>query len=227
MAATDSAAYVATKPQMGNIVTLSRVDASGTMTDLFGGAAMCSTAPMGASSYSMGLGTDGSYLYYICEQGTQATSARYLARASLDGATRDETFSTLTGLVADSSTFTVGGGYAYFKAGPGSGFGADRVYRVALTAGATPEGVSSADTVMAMAWGPAGLYWINTGMTKSIGRFPVADFPSWTSTTVFPSPVSSANQPAIAANSKSLFWVGNGFPGPMVTSSGANGSMRY
>lgn len=219
LAATDSAVYVATKPIAGNTVTLSRVDTSGTKTDLFGGAAMCSTAPGGASAYSMGLGIDGSYLYYICEQGPSNQSARYLARATLDGSTRDESFASLSSIAADSSRFTVGGGYAYFKAG--TGFGADRVYRVALTAGAAAAGVGSADTVQAMAWASAGLFWINTGNTQSISRFSVADFPSWTSTSVL-SPITSSQPAVIAANTKSVFWRPGGLPA--IAKANADGS---
>ncbi len=219
LAATDSAVYVATKPIAGNTGTLSRVDTSGTKTDLFGGAAMCSTAPGGASAYSMGLGIDGSYLYYICEQGPSNQSARYLARATLDGSTRDESFASLPSIATESSSLTVGGGYAYFKAG--TGFGADRVYRVALTAGATAAGVGSADTVQTMAWASAGLFWINTGNTKSISRFSVADFPSWTSTSVL-SPITSSQPPVIAANTKSVFWRPGGLPA--IAKANADGS---
>lgn len=125
LAATDSAAYVVTQQNQSNNKTLWKVDSSGTKTDLLG-TLMCSTVS-GASAY--GLATDGSYLYYICENGTNPqASTRYLARVGLDGSGRNETFSgSLAGIHATSAVLAAGDGYAYFLGGPASGFGGDRL----------------------------------------------------------------------------------------------------
>ena len=207
IAAAGSAVYVATKvSNNSDDKTLWKVDGSGTKTDLLG-SLMCSTVA-GTSPY--GLATDGEYLYYICENGTGANATtRYLARVSLDGTSRNETFSdALTGIFTSSSSLTAGGGYAYFLGGPSSGPGVTGVYRVPLTAGATATGQTGGVSLATMAWSPAGLFWINAGGTKSLGRFPVADFPGWTSATVF-SPITTpfGQGVAVAADSTNVFWV--------------------
>lgn len=207
LAATDSAVYVVTGASQTN-PKLTRVDSSGAKTDFFGGGTMC---PAGAgASDGYGPATDGAFVYYICESGTGTAATRYLARVSLDGATHDAPFSgSLSGIKTGGNTDpVVGGGYAYFNAGPASSGGADRVYRVALTAGATAEAPSSAEMVMTTAWSPAGLFAITgSGMTRSVVRFPLAGFPGWSPSTVFPSISSSAMGASIAGNTTSVFWV--------------------
>ncbi len=134
LAATDTAVYAVTGASQTN-PKLTRVDSSGTKTEFFSGGTMCPAGAGAADGY--GPATDGSYLYYICESGTGTGATRYLARVSLDGATRDAPFSgSLSGIKTGGNTEpVVGGGYAYFYAGPASSGGADRMYRVALTAG--------------------------------------------------------------------------------------------
>ena len=221
LAVTSSAAYVVTQVNQTNNKTLWKVDDSGAKTNLLG-SLMCSTVA-GTSAY--GLATDGQYLYYICENGTNSSAtSRYLARVSLDGTSRNETFSgALTGIATSSSVFTVGDGYAYFMGGTGGG--ADRVYRVALTAGATATGASSAMQAMQIAWSSAGLFsLVNNGPTKSISRYVPSAFPGWTSSTPFSS-VSTSMSSLLAANTKDLFWVSGGMGQPStITRANADGS---
>ena len=232
LAATDSAVYVVRKEnQISNDKTLWKVDASGTKTQLLGGSLMCSTTGASPAPYVHGLATDGQYLYYICENGLNPSSTfRKLARVSLDGTAYDETFSgDLTGIYVNSFDITAGGGYAYFVGGPSSGNGVTGVYRVALTAGATATRGSNVD-LGAMAWSPAGLFWTSIGGTpKSLGRFPVADFPSWTSTSVFSPITPSLSTPALAVKDTNVFWVSDAgqFPGqasPTIAKGNADGS---
>ena len=218
LAAADSAVYVMRKEnQNSNDTTLWKVDGSGTKTDLLGGSLMCSTIT-GESPvpYAHGLATDGQYLYYICENGLNANSSfRKLARVSLDGTSRNETFSgALTNINVNSADITAGGGYAYFVGGPSSGSGVTGVYRVALTAGATATQGSNVD-LGPIAWSPAGLFFTSIGGTpKSLGRFPVADFPSWTSTSVFSPITPSLSTPALAVKGTNVFWLSSaGSPG--------------
>jgi hypothetical protein len=223
IAAAGSAVYVATKvSNNSDDKTLWKVDGSGTKTDLLG-SLMCSTVA-GTSPY--GLATDGEYLYYICENGTGANATtRYLARVSLDGTSRNETFSgALTGIFTSSSSLTAGGGYAYFLGGPSPGVGGvTGVYRVALTAGALAAGQTGGVSLATMAWSPAGLFWINAGgFSKSLGRFPVADFPGWNSTSVYSSITSDARA-SLAADSTNVFWVTGSNP-PTIAKGNADGS---
>lgn len=205
LAATDSAAYVVTQQNQSNNKTLWKVDSSGNKTNLLG-SLMCSTVS-GASAY--GLATDGQHLYYICENGTNPqASTRYLARVGLDGSSRNETFSgALTGIHTTSSILTVGDGYAYFRGGPSSGFGADRLYRLPLTAGATATQATSTDSAQEIAWSPAGLFSMDnpSGPTRSLSRFVPSAFPGWTATTVFSS-LSTSMTPILAANTTNLYW---------------------
>lgn len=206
LAATDTAVYAVTGASQTN-PKLTRVDSSGTKTEFFSGGTMCPAGAGAADGY--GPATDGSYLYYICESGTGTGATRYLARVSLDGATRDAPFSgSLSGIKTGGNTEpVVGGGYAYFYAGPASSGGADRMYRVALTAGATAESPTSNAGVLKAAWSPAGLFAISPGMTSSILRFPLATFPSWSPATAFSSVSSAGFGASIAANTTSVFWV--------------------
>lgn len=207
MAATGSSLYVSA----GNSPTsakITRVDSSGTKTEFFGGAAMCSNAPSAATEVK-GLATDGQWLYYICESGTTNTSARSLARVSLDGATRDEGFSgSLSGIHASSSVFAVSGGYAYFRGGTSGG--GDRLYRVALTAGATATAASSAEQTVAAAGSPAGIVALGDGgSTRPVLVFQPSAFPGWTAATRFPGqsiPTGVFPGSPLAANTDTVFW---------------------
>lgn len=228
IAATNSALYVSTGASQ-TTATLTRVDASGTKTTFFSGAAMCSTAPGGATG-AYGLATDGQYLYYICESGTTNSSARSLARVSLDGTTRDEGFSgSLSGVYASSSVFAVSGGYAYFKGG--TSMSTDTLYRVALTSGATATPASTADAPVGAAGSPAGLFAIGPsggggggGPTRPIQVFQPSAFPGWTATTRFSGlsipPQALAGTP-LAANTESLFWSVSGSPFSQALAKGA------
>ncbi len=199
LAATNSAVYVVTGASQTN-PKLTRVDSSGTKTEFFSGGSMC---PAGAAD-GYGPTTDSQFIYYICENntGTGGSVTRYLARVTLDGATRDAPFSgSLSNVSTGGNTApAVSGGYAYFKS-------SSRITRVALTPGATATLSSSTDSAVVIAGSPAGVFSMNSGSpTQTLSVFPTADFPGWTPATRFTGLLSVFGPFTMAANTESLFW---------------------
>ena len=181
-----------------NARKLWRVAAAGTATQL-GAASLCATAPNSATD-AQGIAVANDYIYYFCEAGPGASAARYLARASLDGATRIENFSTVTGTAQKGIVASPTGSIAYFPGTTGFG-GPDRVYMISLAQGSTPSASTSATTAQYLAPTSSGIFWSGSG---AIGRF-AFPFPALTSTTLF-SPTGYVG--SVAADSSNVYWVG-------------------
>jgi len=195
---------------------LYRLDDSGNKTSV--GAPLCSTAPNSATTLTSPIVNNGQNLYYICQVSPSASARRFLARADLDGGSRNESLVDLTGYYAGGA-LAVDANWAYFTTGSGSS--ATRVDRVALTASATPATGPSA-VPMTMLITSAGFYW---GYQGDVGTY-AFDFPTLTPTTLFSATGMGSTIMSLAGNATTIFWKQGNGPSATIGKANANGSGR-
>jgi hypothetical protein len=164
----------------------------------------CSQAGQGMSFFGR-IVTNGQHLFYICQAGSSAGDARFIARAGLDGTGINENFVALTGNTMLSDTFTTSGSYAFFKSTGVS----QPIKRVALSPGSAVEtdpGGAIAFNSGALVTNGAKLFWVTPTVNPATIGSSGLDFAG--RTTLFSSGLTfSGSGDQIAASPDYFFWL--------------------